>query len=47
MIIQFNYSVAGKGKMMKRRVGRGESWRTDVDVFVAESSEPGRHERVS
>jgi hypothetical protein len=22
-------------------------WRTDVDVFVAEGSEPGRHERIS
>jgi hypothetical protein len=30
----------------KKRLERVR-WRTDVDVFVAESSEPGRHECVS
>jgi len=40
--IYFYYFICRKEEAIER-----VRWRTDVDVFVAESSEPGGHERVS
>lgn len=55
MIIQFDFLLGGYRSEKKRHqevaeeAGRLErvSWRTDVDVSVAESSESSRHECVS